>query len=224
MKILRGILLFIAAAACARAQFTFSITATANATGSGYTSGQSATFVFTVTGANLSGNVGNQFFSYTNQWWDDITADTPLFTAISGTGISGSLNRPSANSNDPFAYLQALPGGALTFDAAAETSNIGVIVNGLNVREITVGNLDWGQNFPGPSTYTAPTAYFSPFFGTHALNAGGYVDINLSGGPLVSFTATALTISAVPEPSTYALALGAAGLAAAGWFRRRRVA
>lgn len=224
MNTLRGILFFIASAACARAQFTLSITATANATASGYTSGQTVVFNFNVTGANLSANNGNQFFSYTNQWWYDVTGDAPLFTSVSGTGLTGTYSQPSANSNDPFSYIQAAPDGPpslLTFDVGAETSNLGLIVNGHAVTEITVGNLDWGQSFPAPATYTALTTYFTPFAGSHSL-VGGYMDMSLSGASQLHFTPSNLTISAVPEPSACALMLGAAGLAAAGWLRRRR--
>ena len=226
MKKLIGLLILIVAASQARAQFVISVTATANSTGSGYTAGQTVVFTFGVTGADVSANGGNQFFSYTNQWWEDVSADTALFTSISGTGITGTLTRPAANANDPFSYIQALPPGPpslLTFDVGAETSNIGLVVNSLNVQNIIVGNLDWGATLPAPGSYTALTSYFTPFTGTHALNSGGYVDITLAGGPLVSFTATSVTLTAVPEPTTSLLLLAGTGLLAARNFRRRKL-
>ena len=73
---------------------------------------------------------------------------------------------------------------------------------------IVAGNLNWGPSFATPGSYTSLTAYFSPYIGAHTLLAGGYVDITPSSGPALHFTATSLTISAVPEPSTYAALAG----------------
>jgi hypothetical protein len=206
---------------CAHAQLVFTVATTANATGHGYTAGQVATFAFTVSGANLSANVGNQFFNgITNQWWDDITSDTPVFTAIGGTGLTGTFARATANANDPFAYVQALPPSPsqLTLNDGAETSNIGLLVGATGVNYIVAGNLDWGASFPATGNYSSLTSYFTPYIGTHALS-GGYLDISLVGGSLISFTATSLTISAVPEPSTYTVF---AGLAVLGFGVMRR--
>lgn len=219
----------LAGATAARAQIIIMVTATANSTGNGYTAGQTATFTFSVTGADLSADSGDQFFSYTNRWWEETTADTSIFTAISGTGITGTYAQPSANAGDPLTYIQALPtvGGNLTLEAGAEApgSSIGLVVNGTSVSYIVAGNLDWGQNFPAPSAYTPATAYFTPFTGTQTLNTGSYVDISLVGGPLVRFTANSLTISAIPEPSTAAsLLVGLGALGAVSVARRRRAA
>ena len=52
---------------------------------------------------------------------------------------------------------------------------------------------------------------------------GGYFDLNLVGNTVIHFTATSLTISAIPEPSTYAAVAGAMMLGVALWRRRERI-
>ena len=110
-----------------------------------------ATFSFTMTGANLSGNVNNVFFAgIKNQWWEDITADTQIFTSISGTGLAGALTRSTATPGDPFTYIQTIP-NTLTFTDGAEssgTANIGLTVGGTSVNYVIASNLDWGATLP----------------------------------------------------------------------------
>jgi hypothetical protein len=207
----------------ARAQVVFSVSGTANATGSGFTAGQAVTFNFTLTGASLAGNVANSFNAgVSNQWWEDITSDTQMFTSVSGTGLSGTFMRATATSGDPFSYIQTLP-NQLTFTDGAEsaiTNSIGLVAGGTPVNYILAGNLDWGVTFSTPGTYGSPSAFFTALSGTHALNSGGYADIQLTNGTVINFTMTSLTITSVPEPSVMALLI--LGLPAIGGLAYRR--
>lgn len=227
MKQLLSVITFLASAAAASAQVTFTITATANGGGFGYTPGQVVTFSFTTTGADLTGNIhnGNAFVAGShNLWSEDFTSDTQLFTAVSATGFSGTYTRPSG-SGDPFSAVDAVvPGfGQLSLQVKSEafsSPSIGFTAGGFAVSSIVANQLDWGQSFPAPGTYTPLNTYFAPYVGTHSLNPGGYVELFFNTTPF-DFTPSSITISVVPEPWSYAALFGFAALGLAAHRRRR---
>ena len=219
-----AVVLLAGSALVAPAQVTFNVTATADSTGFGYTAGQTVHFIFQTTTANISGNAGSGFNASQNYWVEDFTSSVQLFTSVSGTGLAGTFTRPTASSGDPFSVVAAYPPGysQLTLLASAETggSSIGLTAGGYAVTSLRADLLDWGQTFTMPGVYTPLATYFASYAGTHALNPGGYVEFFAAGSP-VDFTPTSITISAVPESSTYALVFGVIGLAAAQCLRRR---
>jgi hypothetical protein len=70
--------------------------------------------------------------------------------------------------------------------------------------------------------YVNPATYFSAYAGTYALNTGILKMYDVGAGHNTTFTATSLTIGAVPEPSTYAALIGLAALGYAAYCRWRR--
>lgn len=99
---------------------------------------------------------------------------------------------------------------------------MGLTFNGNIVSDIYVGANFNGLNFDFPSqSLPVATTYFSAYLGTYTLNAtyGHYFTIQNVGQ--IDFTPTSLTISAVPEPSTYAAIFGALALGLVVWKRRR---
>ena len=210
-----------------RAQVTITVTGTANSDALGYTSGQSATFTFTTAGS-FANNADSVFNAGINTWFEQTTAQDQLFTAITGTGLTGSFVRPTASSTAPLSYLRTGGGNGadvLSVSVSAEPQTW----LGLNTPDSShvtdIGFMITNMSlFSFTSTYTEPTTYFLGFVGTDA-SIGGALSI-FSGAPFygnVSFAPTSVTISvtAVPEPSTYAAVagLGALGLAVI----RRRV-
>jgi hypothetical protein len=58
------------------------------------------------------------------------------------------------------------------------------------------------------SSYTQPIAYFSAYLGNYVPNGTVEMNVGLSAGGTIGFTATGVMITAVPEPSAYAAYLG----------------
>jgi len=70
-----------------------------------------------------------------------------------------------------------------------------------------------------------PTTHFGARPGVYNVTASNFLRLyGLGGGgnEVAAFTLNQLTISAIPEPSTYAAIAGAAMLGLAVWHRRRR--
>ena len=235
----------------AHGQITFSVTGTANANGTnlGYSVGQTATFYFTVnpgyTGENgyndFVESPGDEYEEATNSWVEEDTGHDLLFSGVGGTGLSGTWTRPVADAADAFSRLQVVnsfEGGydTLTLLAANDrrgdpwNSFIGLTANGLNVVEIEAYRLELaGFDFAYDGDTISPVDYFSSRLGTYTITDGslGIVAKNGSGYLSSGFNLTSLTISegavsAVPEPSTYAVLLGGVVLSAAAMRRRGR--
>jgi len=237
IKIIRtfGFLTLIGLAHVASAQTVFTVTATANSTTDNYTSGNSYTFVFTLgSGSTFSG----AYTSDRTSFQDESTADNQLWSAVGGTGLLGSYVRAVGAPGDPFNIAEAaLPPNYSNqgLYLVAGTEQIASPTIGLTTLSGT--SLSWMEvsiddsvlpSWTMAASGTAPATYFSGYTGTYT----GFTDANtdtvklynaIGGGLILTFDVTSVAISAVPEPSTYAAALGLAALAFAGW-RRRKIA
>jgi len=227
---LRGLLASLVCLGCVattRAQVSFTVHTTADSTGFGYTAGQSVDFVFQTSGADLSANTNNTFSPYDNLWLEDFVTDTRVFTSVSGTGLGGAFTQPTVSNGAPLSSVGAIPPGygQLSLQAKSEafsSPSIGLTAGGYALEYLIANQLDWGQAFSAPGSYTPLSVFFAPYVGTHALNPGGYVEFYAGGTP-VDFTPTSITISVVPEPATSAALLGGLALAlgaVAAWKRR----
>jgi hypothetical protein len=75
-----------------------------------------------------------------------------------------------------------------------------------------------------PGIYTTASAYFAPYVGTYTLNndLGAGSRVFIGAGVSMNIPMNTLTISVIPEPSTYAAIGGIVVLGLAVWKRYRR--
>ncbi len=134
---------------------------------------------------------------------------TPLITSASGFGLGNSLTI-AVGGHSHFNYGFTTPGlYQVTFLASATLSSSlgGGEVSGTGT--FSFGVFDVGQSYP--TEPLAPYVFFGQTF-DNFIYGDGHVDMGVA-------------LTAVPEPSSVALAgLGVAGVLAAGWRRRRRAA
>lgn len=221
------------ATAPVHAQLVFTVTATANSTGAGYTAGQSYTFSY-VTAASFANNSSSSFGASSAAWSEDDTTHNQMFTAISGTGINGTYVRPVADLYDPYSGFYISQSGSnyqLHISASAESTGSSMGLTKLNGAQaisaytaITAG----APSFVMPGSYVEPfasgTGFFTSYVGTISSGLTGTVTLSDPSYNNTVFTVTSLTISAVPEPSTYAALAGLAALGFVAWRRRRAAA
>lgn len=198
----------------------FSLTGTADSSQYGYISGQSYTFNWIVNSGFMN-NASSQFTANNNFWTDEFVSQAPIFSDLSGDGLTGSWQRPVLNEVDPYSYINVWynHGTHTLILLAANDSDysIGLQANGTNVwgmdAFIQIGNI-----FNFPASYTDPNDYFASFTGTYTPNNSTMWLYPVIGSSL-TFTPTSLSISTIPEPSTALLTgLGLVAL----FFRRRR--
>jgi hypothetical protein len=221
------LVVFLFSAACASAQVVFSITATADATGYGYTSGNSYTFNFTMdpnAGKVAPPFVGfsglNSFGLSSNRWGEDSTNNYQIFTDVTGSGIAGTFARATT----PYTYVgteNIAPAFFLSI-SSQDTSNWGLktLDNSTVIYNLDV-QVNTSASFTFPGSYTNAGTYFSSFLGALP-NPGGTIYFRPDAlNSFATFTITSATLSAVPEPATYAAlaGIGAFGLVI---LRRRR--
>lgn len=208
------------------------MTATANSTGYGYAAGQSYHFIFTLApsvGINAETNYG--LGAYT--WGEENTGEDAIWASVSGSGVTGTYARPTSSFNDPYSGLSA-HGNFLELFAAADASNVDLktpdgttLLRSIDATDLSL-NLG-GPNFPLPvqpnPVYVDPNYYFPAYTGSYNMETqSGHNELDVRDvtfATLMSFTTTNLTISAVPEPATYAVLLGVASLVLVA---RRRLA
>jgi hypothetical protein len=212
----------LAGALSARAQINFTITATADPTGTGptggYTEGQTYQFTYTLTSS--FGNNGSSSFSGTsNNWTEEGQADGQLFTAVSGA-LGGTFTQPL----DPYSYVASNSGGNLQLLAGSDNPR----ATGLTTLSGTPLNsvsayIDTAISFSTPGSYTNPATSLASVLGTYP--ASGSVSLFPADfSAAYGFTITGLSITAIPEPSTYAALLGVGSLGWGVWRRRRAAA
>lgn len=197
-----------------------SFTGTATSDNYGYIAGESYTFDFTVNSAFTETSY-SAFDGTMNYWVDEFVSDTPIFTDVSGDGMTGSWQRPVAAEGDPWNNIETRTWTGQP-ELAVIASNdgdypIGLQIGGVDVESVTamarIGNI-----FSFPGTYTNPAAYFAGLTGTYPAN-GEYLFIYTVNPQVMGFSINSVTIGVIPEPATAAL------MACAGWallMRRRR--
>ncbi|MBS0631812.1 MAG: PEP-CTERM sorting domain-containing protein [Verrucomicrobia bacterium] len=216
---------FMAAAQIASAQVTLTFTATANTDAAGYTVAHGPyTFTFTLT-SNFASTY-NTFTGSSNLWQEDLAGpDTQLYTAITGTGVTGTFTQPSGGA--PYSFLQNTSGSFLSLYAGTESALKPTGLQSLDGTDINLaahGTLS-SVDFLFSGSETQPAAYFADYTGSYALSGSPVISLtDLNNNTLLTFTATNVTIGsgAIPEPATYAMLAGLGALGLALWRRRSR--
>ncbi|MCF7687689.1 MAG: hypothetical protein K9M98_11020 [Cephaloticoccus sp.] len=184
-------------------------TITGVGSGHSYTSSQSVVFQFVLNDFNGAPAAGVASDGVYYQWVEDNLSDTPLYTSVSGTGITGSWSRSTAFDGSAYAYLQAhqdsSPGQVfLVVGTNVSPADMGISTGGLPVSRIEV-NVQLGGFAPTVgSTLPDSTAYFSALAGTYTDVYQPTSKIVTSDGTSVvtsTFAVDSVTITAVPEPA-----------------------
>lgn len=226
MRFLRLLgLVLLALPAGAFAQLIFTITGTAQSSALGYTVNDPITVVFTVN-PTFSANSSSSFNSATNSWVEELTSEAQLYTAVTGTGLLGSFQRPTLDADAPYSTLIVDSAHNLELRASSDSGNIGLSspshASVYKIRAILSGV----SAFSLISGYAQPIDYFATHQGTFT-SLGGALEIYQELYPYDSavFTPTSLTISvtAVPESAAHAIFAGLFALSAFIVVRRRRL-
>jgi len=225
------------AALPAAAQIIFTVKATAennlDTAAQGYVVGQAYTFVYTLTPDYPQNH--NYFPGQNNDWFEqDITNEPALFTAVGGTGVSGTYLDPITTGGSPFSYVRAYNGNLLSLYAGADVGNVALTTPAGTTLTHVIASMNLAEiNFALPANYTNPATYIAPYVGEyHAW--GGTVGLYGAGFDGATFRVTDVSISngfsdggggnisAIPEPSTYGAVFGLGALGLAAWRRRKR--
>lgn len=224
----------LAAALVAQGQVVFTINATPTSNALGYVTTQSYNFSFTLNTAADAGfgprNPGSATANSNYTWRQEWNDDAEVWTSVAGDGLAGTWVEPSAGVNpnqsaDPFSELIASTSSpALKLFGGADVSNVGLTAAGSPVKWIWFSANYTGLTFTNiTSTLTDPNSYFADFTGDYAASSTTTGWIHASGGDAF-FTINSLSVtasvSAIPEPSTYAAWAGLGALGFAAWRRR----
>lgn len=211
------------------AQITFTVTGTVDNTRDGFTANDPVTFTYTLVQNPSPAFSGTATASSQYRWEDEtIGVDTALWANVTAASpFTGTWSRPSTSSTSPYSYIRVQASNALDLNAGSSnyTDPTGLTFGANDVVDIFTSATFTGLSFD-LSSGTLPDAntYFAALAGTYSLdtNHGSFFSV-VGASDDIFFTPTSLTISAVPEPSTYA---AFAGLAALGLvaLRRRRAA
>ena len=217
-------------------RFTVSGTVMFDNAAVGYTADQPVTFFWTLNDYAPATPVGTVFSDQVEWKQETVGTEPRLWENIGGTGIRGTFVEGSGGM--PYDTVEirnsSIVGSSLNLKLRTEGFNTTDGNHGIYssadpsyfVKNLTldmrVAEIPWNLSL---SELPNPASYFANYLGTYPIIStdSGSLDFNNgSTGRSVYFRVNTLTISAVPEPSTYAMAL--AGLACGGYsmFRRRK--
>lgn len=207
-----AVAVFLVCALAAQAQITITFTGTADANAEGYTTSHGA-YTFSVTFGHYASTTSSAFESGVhNSWVEDQSTDGQLFSSVTGTGLTGSVTRPT----DPYSRVDANDPNVLGIRVSGDDGDMGLrSLNGTSIY-LLIG-VELPVSISTQDTYLDPVFYFSNYIGSYTPTSGQITMIEGFGGQntLVSFTVTNVTISSaapIPEPATYALLAGAGAL------------
>jgi hypothetical protein len=251
MRKLLPLLLTLILAPLASAQVAFTVNVTAGAlTGSATGYSGSYTLSFVLNTNSLSGNAGAGGTNFDsgvtnpyNQWGSEggVGVTVPVWTSITGNAVNGTYTQPTGSNDFSFvSFYGTTDVSARTFDLRAEDESLmptmGLTTpNGSGIGRIEI-SIKGGSipAFTYNPSYVDATGYFNGYLGTYSGFTPGtpytptYMIIAGNDGDSVNytqeFTVNSLTISAIPEPSTYAALFGLAALGLVAWLRRRQSA
>ena len=203
--------------------------------GMGFTVGQPVTFFWEINDYAPTppvGKVGSQY-----EWNEERDTDPALYASVGGTGISGTYRRLPGTA--PYETMYAGPNGTGTLEVYSEHDEFSAAVNhGLfltanpdyfvdSIYATPVLSAPGFSGFAIGATLPNPAEYLASYAGSYTITGGGMNldtrNINSTSSRLrASFTPTSMSIAAVPEPSTYAMALAGLGFTGYSMFRRRK--
>lgn len=228
-----GLFLLFAAITCVcTAQVTITIqgTITGAAAQHNYTNSQAVTFSFVLNEFNGAPAAGVASTGVYYQWVEDNLTDTPIYTSVSGTGLTGNWSRSTAFDGSAYAYLQAhqdsSPGQLyLLVGTNVTPGDMGLTVNGYELTRLEVNVQLAGFSPTVTDTLPDSTAFFSALAGTYAdsFQPASYIRTHDGSSQYTtSFAVDSVSISVVPEPSTWAAVFGLSALGFA-FYRRRKI-
>jgi hypothetical protein len=208
-------------AVSAHAHYAFTVSGTSQQTEAGYANGQSVNF--TLSGSGFV-NGDSTYHGSDVLWTEESLSHDVLFDSLTGTGLSGSWIRPSAEEDSPYSYLMLSESYITAFlfsdgnIPSGITTESGVIVYGFLIGLDTPAAtfiLPSGEPVPSVETVVADNV------GTHQVS-GTIVLFTDQGNLLFSATSVTFAATAIPEPSTYAAIFGGFALVGAVAYRRRQ--
>jgi len=190
--------IFVTIAPASRAGvISLSVETTASQSGYGYTIGESYSFILNLTGNFQS---SNSIYSASFMEWLDSGADTTrLWSSFEGSFANGG---GTYTATSPSSYFDIMASGfEFTVDSFTD-SDIGVETPDGTVISMIYALLTSSSYTPSSVAIT-PENYFpgfpSPSFGSSTL------EFTMDGGQTISFNVTEVSVSTVPEPTTWAL-------------------
>ncbi len=205
------------------AQVTITVTATAVGSTAGYLDSNSYTFVLGVMNNSITA-IGGEHNTGPNLDWRTFTGiETPLavsapfWTSVSGSAFSGTYVEPTDPLNgitvvipeggpaDTFT-LQVGSGAGTTALGLYAPNNTAIFRLRFDYLHLTGVNLSTSE-----TSSDNPSTYLSDYVGSYNVGSGDMLYLHdLAGDAIAQFTVTNVnfSVTAVPEPSTYALLAG----------------
>lgn len=213
IPLLHALLLSLCVSAHSQVTFTLTGTVTSTVASTGYNNGDPFIATFTLNNYTTTapdtpqGSVSN---GEKLEWDETSTGHPVLWSDVTATGWGGTWTRPASS---PYSILAAYPGDALILVAGtlSGSDTTGVNANGLDIYGIQLDIMLSESIFTGyPEDLPNSTDYFSAVAGNYAISTTHFADVffDVNGTLKMSMNFTSLTISAVPEPSTYAVIAG----------------
>jgi|GEM_PF-6816348 PEP-CTERM putative exosortase interaction domain len=206
-------------AVTSHAQIVFTVTATAPKTAAGYETAESYTFSFTL---SPSFNDSASSFSPTeNKWLESSLADDQLFSAVTGD-VTGTFTRSISPYSQVIVRNSTFMLNVATLEGSVGLASLDGTDVGLSVYIWNFPDIEGRPVFAFPNTFVEPNSYFSDYIGSYvAVGTLSVWDLADTSTAVISLDVTQFTISAIPEPSTYAILAGA-GVLGFALLRRRK--